>query len=448
MQSVVGTLAPEDSAWALLPPGLGGPSRRSLDPLVAPRAGALLLSHPKVGSPGETFYRSVVLLCSHDDVEGTTGVVLNAPTRDSVGSLLLAPATEHPHAVPMQRGRMLFPPGKRLSSSALAAIRVMQPRVKIRRDGSLLVSFVVPAPMAEATASAIATAMEQRHRQAIPNALRDEDEDDGGAFHDAGDEQSSALDDVLGDCDDLDQRSLVLDHPTRDRRDSMWAARQQHELSSSSDDDIDDAFSDSDSDSDDEHIDGRMLRQLLVDDLEASRHASRRAVVDSLGADLLSACGASTLSYGGPVTGATVLHACPSVGGEAILPGVYAGGDARALATALRSGNLRQDDVRVFAGQASWAPGQLQEELARGEWLVAQATPAWVLSRHSRRGSRFRAPLGAGAHQRGAPASSCLWSRALNAMGGEWAALSLLPRGVDLDGEEAASETPVVTVRP
>ncbi|MDO9378695.1 MAG: YqgE/AlgH family protein [Nocardioidaceae bacterium] len=38
--------------------------------------------------------------------------------------------------------------------------------------------------------------------------------------------------------------------------------------------------------------------------------------------------------------------------------------------------------VRVFAGYAGWSPGQLEEELASGSWLVARSDDHDVLSPH------------------------------------------------------------------
>lgn len=39
------------------------------------------------------------------------------------------------------------------------------------------------------------------------------------------------------------------------------------------------------------------------------------------------------------------------------------------------------DGVRIFAGYAEWAPGQLHEEIERGDWFVAPALPSDAVSR-------------------------------------------------------------------
>lgn len=38
------------------------------------------------------------------------------------------------------------------------------------------------------------------------------------------------------------------------------------------------------------------------------------------------------------------------------------------------------EGVRIFAGYASWAPGQLTAELARGDWIVALGLPSDVIT--------------------------------------------------------------------
>ena len=51
-----------------------------------PRAGRLLVATPLLGDPN--FKRAVVLIVEHEVTEGTLGVVLNRPTKISVGQVL------------------------------------------------------------------------------------------------------------------------------------------------------------------------------------------------------------------------------------------------------------------------------------------------------------------------------------------------------------------------
>lgn len=66
-------------------------------------------------------------------------------------------------------------------------------------------------------------------------------------------------------------------------------------------------------------------------------------------------------------------------------------------------GELR--GLRVFAGYAGWAPGQLEAELEEGSWVVVQAQPSDVFTTEP----------------------ETLWSRVLKREGGNLAVLAMLP---------------------
>jgi putative transcriptional regulator len=88
-----------------------------------------------------------------------------------------------------------------------------------------------------------------------------------------------------------------------------------------------------------------------------------------------------TLHYGGPVEPARILILLRS---SAALP------DSRSLFEDVRLawspealkglGDPEKAELRVFAGYAGWATGQLETEIARGDWLVLPAEPALVFS--------------------------------------------------------------------
>jgi putative transcriptional regulator len=71
-----------------------------------------------------------------------------------------------------------------------------------------------------------------------------------------------------------------------------------------------------------------------------------------------------------------------------VVAGVYLGTD-RELLRKLLSREKPMDGLRIFTGYSSWAPGQLEAELARGDWTLAPASadaifdaksaPAWPM---------------------------------------------------------------------
>lgn len=62
----------------------------------------------------------------------------------------------------------------------------------------------------------------------------------------------------------------------------------------------------------------------------------------------------------------------PLKSGQRLFDGVYVSGDAETLRRAVtRSG--KHGGVRAFVGYAGWGPGQIENEIARGDWYVAEA---------------------------------------------------------------------------
>jgi len=87
--------------------------------------------------------------------------------------------------------------------------------------------------------------------------------------------------------------------------------------------------------------------------------------------------------FGGPV-GPEVLRVilrseAPLEGAQKILGDVYVTASRTLLTDALRDQTPGRK-VRVYAGYAGWAPGQLDGEFARGDWNVKEAVPDAVFS--------------------------------------------------------------------
>lgn len=76
--------------------------------------------------------------------------------------------------------------------------------------------------------------------------------------------------------------------------------------------------------------------------------------------------------WGGPVEGpVVVVHERASEEAICYEPGVYLTSDKDEFASICEQGDCR---YRVFNGYAGWGPGQLEDELKQGGWLVCSIT--------------------------------------------------------------------------
>lgn len=90
------------------------------------------------------------------------------------------------------------------------------------------------------------------------------------------------------------------------------------------------------------------------------------------------------LFEGGPVEPVAlfVVHDCPTIDPDEspIVPGLFMG-SSEAVFKSLVCGcgdEARPISYRVFRGYAGWGSGQLEGELARGDWMTVEALPQFV----------------------------------------------------------------------
>eukprot|EP00887_Chlorella_sp_A99_P002468 scaffold10.g2468.t1 len=170
----------------------------------------------------------------------------------------------------------------------------------------------------------------------------------------------------------------------------------------------------------------------------------------------------STLFHGSPV-----LHCCAALGGERVLPpsgrgaGVFMGARIGEAANLIRQDLISMDDIKIFIGDAGWGPQQLQAEVETGTWVVVRPDPSFLdlfpdttarataggtaAAGTSNNAAGGNGPSGATAGAAAAEAAAGAgeldpvryeneeWARHLRALGGEFAAMAAVPRGVWAD---------------
>jgi len=118
---------------------------------------------------------------------------------------------------------------------------------------------------------------------------------------------------------------------------------------------------------------------------------------------------------GGPVDPGSLifLHRVDELGEDAtrVHEGLYAGGDLDALRAHSGTAGAAAPRLRFFLGYASWAPGQLEDEINLGAWILAPADVDQVFSEES----------------------DLVWQQSLYALGGKYAPMSFIPEDPTLN---------------
>ena len=124
-----------------------------------------------------------------------------------------------------------------------------------------------------------------------------------------------------------------------------------------------------------------------------------------------------------------IVHAVEGVDNTTcVVPGVYMGG-VEGVGEALEEGRASTDDVKLLTRYAGWGPGQLEEEVRRGVWIVAAASREVIM------GWKGRGVGGDGVVQ-----GDDAWHGVLQMMGGEYAGLSEAVQGGDILGDIIVGE--------
>ncbi len=80
--------------------------------------------------------------------------------------------------------------------------------------------------------------------------------------------------------------------------------------------------------------------------------------------------------FGGPVSPnqLQVLHKRSSIPESInIYDGIYWGGDFKLLFDLINKHKINAHDIKFYLGYAGWSPGQLEEEIDKGSWLMVPA---------------------------------------------------------------------------
>ncbi len=88
-----------------------------------------------------------------------------------------------------------------------------------------------------------------------------------------------------------------------------------------------------------------------------------------------------------------------------VLPGVFVGGDSRALGERVKERGTPVEDLRFIVGYSGWGKGQLSRELSEDAWVLCPGRAEWIFD----------------------PDPRTLWRRVLRTMGGPYAMMANMP---------------------
>jgi len=120
------------------------------------------------------------------------------------------------------------------------------------------------------------------------------------------------------------------------------------------------------------------------------------------------------VNHGGPVQLDTlhVLHRIPdTIGGTEVKEGVYWGGSFELLQETISMQSGVEADVRLFIGYSGWSPGQLENEMKEGSWLVADVSQDVMFERDA----------------------SKIWKKAIYSLGADYRYLANMPADPSLN---------------
>ena len=118
--------------------------------------------------------------------------------------------------------------------------------------------------------------------------------------------------------------------------------------------------------------------------------------------------------YGGPV-GVDSLHFLHRLsdldGAKEVVPGLFWGGNFEALRLLVQSGQVTDEDIKFYLGYSGWSPGQLETEMEKNSWILAEAGMSDL----------FNSDMGS------------LWKDILTKLGGEYKMMSNFPEDPSLN---------------